>query len=75
MGVFFALGAVVVWSSFHAVHYCVSDAIEMFYCINTNTCTFCSSNFADGVCGLKTTLKAMAAATAKTTEVKYPNTF
>lgn len=39
------------------------------------TFTFLSSRLADGACGLRTTLIAMAAATAKATEVKKPKTF
>ena len=39
------------------------------------TCTFLNSSFAEGVWGLRTTLTAIAAATAKATEVKKPKTF
>lgn len=41
----------------------------------TYTLTFLSSRLAEGDCGLSTTLIAMAAATAKATDVKKPKTF
>lgn len=41
----------------------------------TYTRTFFSSRLADGFCGLSRTLTAMAAATAKATDVKKPKTF
>lgn len=41
----------------------------------TYTRTFFSSRLADGFCGLNRTLTAMAAATAKATDVKKPKTF
>lgn len=43
--------------------------------IATYTFTFLSSRLAEGACGLRTTLTAIAAATAKATEVKKPKTF
>ena len=83
VGIFLALCAVVVRTAADPtseVSIVPCHALSLFAVVSAPrwsayTWTLLSSNVAEGVCGLSTTLQPMATAKAKTTDVKKPKTF